>query len=113
MFVNIPFCFLPNSKFQRVDLDTCKCTEAQVREVERIGNLPEFGYFVMAFTTPEPVIFTPECSGPVEVTWYSVAGAYNRTRITAEGALLHTVHTFLDHQVPIDHPVYVCRTYAN
>lgn len=111
MFVNIPFCCLPNSKFQRVDLSACKRTEVQVRQVEWISNLPEFGYFIMAFITPTPIVFTPECSGTVDVTWYSVDGVYNHTRITEQGAIHLATHEFLNHQAPFDHPVYTSRTY--
>jgi hypothetical protein len=111
MFVNIPFCHLPNSKFQQVDLETCYRTEQQIREVEKIGNDPDFAYFLMEFTEPTPVVFDPDCSGPLDTFWYSKDGVYNCTRIAIDGTARNEVCSFLNFLVPLDHPTYLCRTY--
>lgn len=111
MVVNIPLCYLPNSKFQRVDLDTCKRTEFQVREVERIGNLPDFAFFTCDI---DGEIFAPEFEGAFMAMWYTKDGAWHASQIKPDQTVVFNTGTDTARNlgpVPLTADSYVYRTY--
>ena len=79
--VSIPFCFLPNSRVQVIDLDSPLRfrSKFQYERLVEISNRPDFAYFVILQTDgSEWVIWDGDSSAycPVHVFWYDRNGQF-------------------------------------
>lgn len=72
--ISIPHCFLPNSKVQEIDMNTCLRSEFQINELKQISEREDFAYFVVTQDVGRECIIFPEFKGPYIIMWYSKEG---------------------------------------
>ncbi len=108
MQITVPFCFLPNSRTQVFDMDTCKRSLFQVNTLSEISKREDFAYFVTMLDAGTDWLMHPDYKGPCTVTWYSKEGIAHSISLGVKRNLNYIVGS-VAHMVPLDHVVYTSR----
>lgn len=119
MVYNIPFCYLPNSKYQPIDTATSKLTEFQIAFIGTTSMRPDFAYFVICGCTKEEgngkteVIVFDDIERPHDITWYDKAGGFHHIRVGRDRVLKrrHLELPSWHAPVPLDSVVYTSRCF--
>lgn len=106
--IRIPFCFMPNSLYQEVDLATCRRSLFQVKFVADVAALSDFAYFVIMQHDQGEIIFAPEFKCPFLLHWYTKDGVAHMVRL-GKRRVLRTFKPEAYGPVPLNHVVYTSR----
>jgi len=112
--ITVPFCFLPNSKVQVFDMDTCKRSEWQVNELLKVSQREDFAYFVIVHDSGRRLIMAPEYKSQCNILWYDKNGCMRVATLAEDGF----IGDFDDWRKicknakpkPLDHVAYQSRT---
>jgi hypothetical protein len=108
MQITVPICYLPNSKAQVFDMDTCKRSAFQVNTLLQISQREDFAYFVVCLDGGANSIMFPEFKGPALVIWYDKDGSMHSISLGVK-RILRTIDSPQGTPVPLDHVVYTSR----
>ena len=109
--ITVPFCFLPNSKKQVFDMDTCKRSEFQIHYLYNVSRQSDFAYFVIMHDVGRELIIAPEHKNSVNVMWYTKDG-HCYSVLLGRKVVLQSFDKKLDDgdtPVPLDDIVYTSR----
>ena len=107
MQITIPFCYLPNSKVQVFDMDTCRRSLFQVQFLETISKQEDFAFFVTNDDCGAEYIIAPEFHCKVLVAWYTKDGAAHWADVGLRTMLKHCSRAGVPDA--LDSVVYTCR----
>lgn len=106
--INVPFCRLPNSKYQSFDMTTCQRSPEQVATLLEVSQRPEFAYFVVTQSINEEYIISPEYSCEFHCMWYDTEGWMNYGTIHENGSVEWRKATTKSD--PVNYDCYVYQT---
>lgn len=112
MQITVPFCYLPNSKSQTFDMETCRRSEFQIQKLLEISQRPTFAYFVtqgfIGGIEGKKNLIYPEYPDPFLMSWYNRDGSSEAMKIGRVGILWENI-THEGKPLPLDHVVYTSR----
>lgn len=109
---SIPMCYLPNSKKQIFNPDSCLCSDFQVQQLWTVSQRDDFAYFVLL---RKESIIDERSDGAVPVMWYDklnnmyYANLGTSEFIGSDGWLVSSCNKDHPNPVVLDHIIYQIR----